>query len=170
LHRDGETIAVRINGELKLRIRPHTLERLVCWGQVSCSPPVLALCREHASAYLFLVQGRFLARVTCPISGNVLLRRQQYRMADGDPAALPAVRAIVLTKIANGRDRCGNPGAATVHQPGSVEVDRISPESERIFEFAGKQTHQCTPQLGIWTIIVRTPASRSSALPPIVDF
>jgi len=48
-------------------------------------------------------QGRFLARVTGPVSGNVLLRRQQYRMADDGSGALPIVRIMVAAKIANSR-------------------------------------------------------------------
>jgi CRISPR-associated protein Cas1 len=104
LHRDGETVAVKIGSELKLRLPVHTLEGLVCWGQVSCSPPVLALCCEHGVGISFLTeQGRFLARVTGPVSGNVLLRRQQYRLADDEKATLPLVRTIVTAKIANSR-------------------------------------------------------------------
>ena len=104
LHRDGETIAVKIDGEQRLRLPVHTLEGLVCWGQVSCSPPVLALCCEHGVGISFVSeQGRFLARVTGPVSGNVLLRRQQYRMSDGGERALPCVRSIVTSKIANSR-------------------------------------------------------------------
>jgi CRISPR-associated protein Cas1 len=84
LHRDGETIAIRVGEDLKLRIPIHTLEGLVCWGQVACSPPVLGFCCERGVGISFLTeQGKFLARVTGPVSGNVLLRRQQYRMADG---------------------------------------------------------------------------------------
>ena len=104
LHRDGETIAVKIGGEQRLRLPVHTLEGLVCWGQVSCSPPVLSLCCETGVGISFLNEhGRFLARVTGRVSGNVLLRRQQYRMADGGEAALPCVRTIVTSKIANSR-------------------------------------------------------------------
>jgi CRISPR-associated protein Cas1 len=89
---------------LKLRVPIHTLEGLVCWGQVSCSPPVLGLCCERGVGISFLTeQGKFLARVTGPVSGNVLLRRQQYRMADGADAALATVRIIVAAKIANSR-------------------------------------------------------------------
>ena len=47
LHRDGETIAVRIGEEFKLRVPVHTLEGLVCWGQITCSPRVLGLCGER---------------------------------------------------------------------------------------------------------------------------
>lgn len=104
LHRDGETVSVKVDREAKLRIPVHTLEGLVCWGQVSCSPPVLSLCCESGVGISFLTeQGRFLARVQGPISGNVLLRRQQYRLCDAANNALPAVRMIVTAKIANTR-------------------------------------------------------------------
>ena len=82
----------------------HTLEGLVCWGQVACSPPLLGLCCERGVGISFLTeQGKFLARVTGPVSGNVLLRRQQYRMADGADGALSTVQTIVAAKIANSR-------------------------------------------------------------------
>ncbi len=104
LHRDGETVSVKLGSELKLRVPIHTLEGLVCWGQVSCSPPVLGLCCEKGVGVSFLTeQGRFIARVQGPVSGNVLLRRQQYRMADAADLALPVVRSIVTAKVANSR-------------------------------------------------------------------
>ena len=104
LHRDGETIAVKVGDDLRMRLPIHTIEGLVCWGRVTCSPPVLGLCCERGVGISFLSeQGRFLARVTGPVSGNVLLRRQQYRMSDGGSGALPLVRNIVAAKIANSR-------------------------------------------------------------------
>jgi CRISPR-associated protein Cas1 len=104
LHRDGETIAVKIEGETRLRLPIHTIEGLVCWGQVSCSPHMLALCCENGVGISYLTEhGRFLARVQGPVSGNVLLRRQQYRAADSSEAILPIVRSIVTAKIANSR-------------------------------------------------------------------
>lgn len=104
LHRDGETISVEIGREQKLRLPVHTLEGLVCWGRVQCSPPVLGLCCEKGVGVSFLSeQGRFIARVCGPVSGNVLLRREQYRRADGGEGALPVVRMIVTAKIANSR-------------------------------------------------------------------
>lgn len=104
VHREGETVAVKIEGETRLRVPVHTLEGLVCWGQVSCSPPVLALCCEQGVGISFLAEsGRFLARVHGPVSGNVLLRRQQYRSADDAVCSLSIVRMIVAAKIANSR-------------------------------------------------------------------
>jgi CRISPR-associated protein Cas1 len=95
LHRDGETVAVKVGDELKLRVPVHTLEGLVCSGRVSCSPPVLGLCCERGVGISFLSeQGRFIARVHGPVSGNVLLRRQQYRIADDARLSLPILQNV----------------------------------------------------------------------------
>jgi CRISPR-associated protein Cas1 len=104
VHRDGETLSVKIGTEVRLRLPVHTIESLICYGQVSCSPFVLALCCERGVGVSLMTEhGRFLARITGPVSGNVLLRRQQYRAADMPAAALPIVTAIVAAKIANSR-------------------------------------------------------------------
>ena len=49
LARDGETVAVRVEGGTRLRLPIHTLSSVVCFGQVSCSPPLMALCAERGS-------------------------------------------------------------------------------------------------------------------------
>ncbi len=104
VHRDGETLSVKVGDQVRLRLPIHTIEGLVCYGQVSCSPFVLGLCCERGVGVSLLTEhGRFLARITGPISGNVLLRRQQYRSADSAAAALPIVTAILAAKIANSR-------------------------------------------------------------------
>jgi len=104
LHRDGETISVKVGNEIKLRLPIHTIESLVCYGAVTCSSFVLGLCCEHGVGVSMMTeQGRFMARVSGPVSGNVLLRRQQYRIADMPAVALPIVAALVTAKIANSR-------------------------------------------------------------------
>ena len=104
LCKEGETVCVRVSGEDRLRLPIHTIGGIVCFGQVSCSPFLLGHCAENHVAVSFMTEnGRFLARVQGPVSGNVLLRREQYRRAD-DPAATTAMARSVLTaKIANSR-------------------------------------------------------------------
>lgn len=104
LSKDGECVLVRVEKEEKARIPIHTLGGVVCFGQVSCSPHLLGHCAENNVAVSFLTEnGRFLARVQGPVSGNVLLRREQYRWAD-DPGRSAAVARFVLTgKLANSR-------------------------------------------------------------------
>lgn len=104
LHRDGETVAVRIENETRMRVPIHTLGGIVCFGRVSASPPLMELCCEHGAYISFLSeQGRFYARVDGPITGNVLLRREQYRIADNDVRRAELARAFVAAKVANGR-------------------------------------------------------------------
>jgi CRISPR-associated protein Cas1 len=104
LSREGETVLVRVEHETKLRVPIHTLSGIICFGQVSCSPPLMQLCGERNVAISFLSEnGRFWARVHGPVSGNVLLRREQYRRADDDGVSADIARAVVTAKIANSR-------------------------------------------------------------------
>ncbi|MBN1191157.1 MAG: type I-C CRISPR-associated endonuclease Cas1 [Dehalococcoidales bacterium] len=104
LHREGETVEVKQEGETKLRVPIHTLQGIVCFGQVSVSPFLMGLCAERQVMLSFLSRnGRFLARVVGPVSGNVLLRREQYRRADDPAAALEIARSVVTAKINNCR-------------------------------------------------------------------
>ncbi len=101
---EGETVLVRVEGETRLRVPLLTLGAFVCFGRVSCSPALMGACVDRGIAISFLDQhGRFQARVTGPISGNVLLRRAQYRDADDPQRRLEIARCIVLGKIANCR-------------------------------------------------------------------
>ncbi|MBC7247325.1 MAG: type I-C CRISPR-associated endonuclease Cas1 [Actinobacteria bacterium] len=104
LSRDGETVVVRVGQETKLRVPVHTLDGIVCFGQVSCSPPLMQMCGERNVSISFLSEyGRFWARVHGPVSGNVLLRREQYRRADDPAFSSQVARNIVLAKVANCR-------------------------------------------------------------------
>jgi CRISPR-associated protein Cas1 len=104
LAKDGECVLIRVEQTDKARIPIHTLGGIVCFGNVSASPFLLGHCAENGVAVSFLTEnGRFLARVQGPVSGNVLLRREQYRWAD-DPARSAAMaRSVVTGKIANAR-------------------------------------------------------------------
>ncbi len=104
LAKDGETVAVRIDGETALRVPLHTLGAIVCFGNVGCSPFLMGFCGERGVGLSFLSeQGRFLCRVQGPVSGNVLLRREQYRRADDAEFSAAVATACVLGKIANSR-------------------------------------------------------------------
>jgi len=105
LAREGETVLVRVDHETKLRLPIHTLDGIVCFGQVSCSPPLMQLCGQRNVSISFMSEnGRFWARVQGPVSGNVLLRREQYRRADDLDRSAEIARSIVLAKIANSRN------------------------------------------------------------------
>ncbi|MEP0828484.1 MAG: type I-C CRISPR-associated endonuclease Cas1 [bacterium] len=104
LSREGEMVHVNVERETKLRVPIHTLGSIVCFGNVMCSPFLLGLCAENNVLISFMTErGRFLARVNGPVSGNVLLRRAQYRIADNSETRLSIARNILIGKIANAR-------------------------------------------------------------------
>jgi CRISPR-associated protein Cas1 len=104
LAKEGETAVVKVEQEVRLRIPVHTLGGIVCFGNVSLSPFLMGFCAENGVGISFLSeQGRFLARVQGPVSGNVLLRREQYRKADDPAFSASIARAVLTGKIANSR-------------------------------------------------------------------
>lgn len=104
LAKEGETVSVRVDGKSRLQLPIHTLDGIVCFGQVSCSPFLMGFCAERDVAVSFLTEyGRFLAKVTGPVSGNVLLRRTQYRWADHVEKTIEVTRAVLAGKINNCR-------------------------------------------------------------------
>jgi len=104
LSKDGETVTVRVEGETRLKVPIHTLGGIVCFGNVACSPFLMGFCAENGVGLSFLTEyGRFLARVQGPVSGNVLLRREQYRRADDPDYSAAIAKAVLVGKIANSR-------------------------------------------------------------------
>ena len=104
LAREAEAVVIKQDGEVRLRVPIHTLGGVVCFGHVSCSPPLLGLCAERDVAVSFLTEhGKFLARVVGSTHGNVLLRRAQYRIADNEEPRAGIARAMVIGKVSNCR-------------------------------------------------------------------
>lgn len=82
----------------------HTVGAVVCFGQVAVSAPLMGAASEAGIRITHLTEnGRFLARVEGPVSGNVLLRRTQYRWADDPARQAGIVKSILAGKILNQR-------------------------------------------------------------------
>jgi len=104
LAKEGETVTVKIGQEVRLRVPVHTIGGIVCFGNVSCSPFLMGFCGQNGVGISFLSEyGKFLARVHGPVSGNVLLRRAQYRLADDQEYSGQMAKSFVTGKIANCR-------------------------------------------------------------------
>ncbi|HBT16037.1 MAG TPA: subtype I-C CRISPR-associated endonuclease Cas1 [Firmicutes bacterium] len=104
LAKDGENVLVLVGEETKLRIPVHNLEGIVCFGYTGASPALMHLCVERNVGLSFHSEsGRFLARVTGRVSGNVLLRRKQYRIADSPEESLQFAKGFIFGKIFNCR-------------------------------------------------------------------
>lgn len=104
LSKEGEAIMVEPPDKPNLRVPIHTLESIVCFGRVGMSTPLAgALCESGVHVSLLSPQGRYRARIAAPVSGNVHLRRAQYRASDDPTQGFALARSIVLGKLANQR-------------------------------------------------------------------
>lgn len=104
LYKDGANIVMSVDKQERARLPVHMLESLVCFGHVLVSPPLLGYCAEQKISVSFLTTyGKFLARVEGPVSGNVLLRREQYRVADDPMRCAAIVRNVLAGKLHNQR-------------------------------------------------------------------
>ncbi|PSJ65862.1 type I-C CRISPR-associated endonuclease Cas1c [Kumtagia ephedrae] len=101
LRKDGENLVAEIEGAERARVPLHMLASVVAFGPILLSPALIGACATAGISIALLDRnGRFQARVEGPVTGNVLLRRAQYRASD-TPEGI--VRSIVVGKVANQR-------------------------------------------------------------------
>ncbi|MBF0210721.1 MAG: type I-C CRISPR-associated endonuclease Cas1 [Desulfamplus sp.] len=137
LFKDGLTIAIKVEDKVMMRIPVHTVAGIICFGQVSCSPYLMAFCAENNVSISFLTEdGRFLASVRGTVSGNVLLRRQQFRMADDPQICAKIASSCVTAKLANCRTVLDR--ALRDHKD-KIDVSSIKSVSERLFQYIKKE-------------------------------
>ncbi|MBN1227941.1 MAG: type I-C CRISPR-associated endonuclease Cas1 [Deltaproteobacteria bacterium] len=130
LAKEGESVIVRMEKETLLRVPIHTIGGVVCFGNVGCSPFLMGFCAERDVGISFLSErGRFLARVQGPVSGNVLLRRQQYRKADDQKIAAEMARTVLIGKLANCRTVLQR---ALRDHADKIDADKVKEASKRI--------------------------------------
>lgn len=104
LHKDHETIVIKDGSEKLGQFPALTINNIVCFGQVSVSPFLMGYCGEKKIGLAFFNEhGRFLARIQGRQTGNVLLRRTQYRWADDTSKTTELARLFVASKITNCR-------------------------------------------------------------------
>jgi CRISPR-associated protein Cas1 len=106
LAKDGAAVDVRVEHQSRLRVPLQNLDGIVCFGwDIGISPHLMGACTENDVSISFLSpHGKLLANVVGFTSGNVLLRREQYRRADDEAGCLAISRPMVAVKIANSRN------------------------------------------------------------------
>lgn len=101
---DGENVVVKKDGTEIGRVPLHNIEQIISFSYMGASPALMGKCAEqNKSLSFFTPNGRFLARVSGGTQGNVLLRRQQYRIADCPSESLQIAQNFIIGKIYNSR-------------------------------------------------------------------
>jgi len=104
LAKEGEAVVVKQGDAKPLRVPIHMLESIVFLAHGSMSPYLMAHCAQNRVSVSFLEpNGRFLARIEGRTSGNVLLRKDQFRASEDPARVLDFARVFVQAKIHNCR-------------------------------------------------------------------
>ena len=101
---DGENVVVLEEQKEIGRIPLHNLQAIITFGYTGASPALMGACAQRNIDLSFMSgNGRFLARVTGEVKGNVTLRKQQYRISDDREASVQIARNFILGKVYNSR-------------------------------------------------------------------
>ena len=101
---DGENVVINSDGKEIARLPLHNLERIITFGYTGASPALMGKCATDGIELVFMSRnGRLLARIEGEFNGNVLVRRQQYRIADDPKKSLQIAKYIICAKIFNSR-------------------------------------------------------------------
>lgn len=104
LCKEDENILIKVGDKKALKLPLHVLDSIVLFGYLGCSPTILGRCAEEGISVTFMDEyGRYLARVEGAVTGNVLLRRKQYRLSDSPQDALHLAQQFIAAKVRNSK-------------------------------------------------------------------
>jgi CRISPR-associated protein Cas1 len=129
---DGETVVIRKEEKDAFRIPLLNLEGIVTFGYTGASPALMGACaRRNISLCFMSARGRFLARVTGEIRGNVLLRKKQYAVSENEVEALSIANGIIAGKLYNSRWVLER---ATRDHALRIDISKLKTASSRLYE------------------------------------
>ena len=103
LGKEGENFVILRDGKIIARFPVHILKEIFCFSYIGCSPQAMKTCMENNILLAFFTpQGRFCGRVIGQTNGNVLLRREQYRIAE-EQQSIDFARNIIFAKAYNSK-------------------------------------------------------------------
>lgn len=101
---DGENVVISADKNELGRVPLHNISGIISMGYVGASPGLMGKCAEYGIELSFLTQnGRFLARLVGKENGNVLLRKEQYRISDSEERSLEYAKSFIAGKVYNSR-------------------------------------------------------------------
>lgn len=104
LRLDGENVVILLEGKEIGRLPFTNLENIVCMNYVGCSPALMGKCASESIGLSFVSPtGKFLARVTGPVKGNVLLRKAQLDLLGQESPCIPLIQGQITAKLKNTR-------------------------------------------------------------------
>lgn len=101
---DNSNVVILVQNREKLRVPIHNLESIVCFTYLGVSPALMGFCAEKGVGLCFLSPtGRFLARISGRVYGNVLLRKEQFRVSMNESECMSIAMNCIVGKLINSR-------------------------------------------------------------------
>ena len=101
---DGENVVVSVDGEQLGRFPFHILEGIYLFTYPGASPALMGKCVKLGINLVFISpRGKFLARASGVANGNVLLRKEQYRISDDKKRSAMLAKNFLFGKLYNSR-------------------------------------------------------------------
>ena len=127
---DGENVVVSREKQEMGRFPLHNLSGIIAFTYAGASPALMGACGRKGIDLTFCSPtGRFLARTVGEENGNVLLRREQYRIADDPRRSCQIARNMILGKLYNAR---WSVERTRRDHPDRIDPDRFSAVSETL--------------------------------------
>lgn len=99
---EGENVLANRDKTVIARYPLHTLQSIVSFSYSGASPALMGACAKRNIGLAFCTpKGRFLARSGGENNGNVLLRREQYRIADDPKRSCRIACTMIFGKLSN---------------------------------------------------------------------
>ncbi|HKM34251.1 MAG TPA: type I-C CRISPR-associated endonuclease Cas1c [Lachnospiraceae bacterium] len=129
---DGDNIVILSGKETLGRFPLHTLENIISFTYKGGTPALMGACAERDIGLAFFSpNGKFLARIHGKTYGNVLLRKEQYRISDDEQRSCSYAKNMILGKVYN----CRWSLERTVRDNGfRVELEKIKSVSNELQE------------------------------------
>ncbi|MGI5972100.1 MAG: type I-C CRISPR-associated endonuclease Cas1c [Oscillospiraceae bacterium] len=135
---EGENVVILREGKALGRFPLHTLESILYFGYSGASPALMGECAKNNINLCFMTpRGRFLARVCGESHGNVLLRKEQYRISSSEQESCLLARSFVAGKLYNSRWVLER---ATRDHPLRVDTERLKRISANLAALARAAT------------------------------
>ncbi len=129
---DGENVVVNRDKQESGRFPLHNLSGILCFSYAGASPALMGACGKRGIDLSFCTPtGRFLARAVGEENGNVLLRREQYRIADDPRRSCQIARSMIFGKLYNAR---WSVERTRRDHPDRIDAERFSAVSQTLRE------------------------------------
>ena len=139
ISRDGLTLRVEQDRELRLSIPIHHLESVCLFGPMTMTPQALELCWEHGvGVNCFSEFGYFIGRWEGVANTSVMLRRNQYRAADDPEKSNLAASRFIAGKIQNARQSLLRSARESENSEESLRLQDVSEELTKMLRLLKK--------------------------------